>query len=66
MGIDKLFGGLFGGGSPKTSTKATTTTEAEATKAKTSRAALYETAGGVSGSELDPTQVKKRETLFGN
>lgn len=57
---------LFGGGAPKASTQATEDTKAEVVKAASSRAALYGTSGGVVGSELDPTQVKKRETLFGN
>lgn len=56
---------LFGG-APKASTQATTDTKADLAKTQTSRAALYSTAGGVVGSELDPTQVKKRDTLFGN
>lgn len=57
---------LFGGGTPKTSTEATTVTKEDQRKASSSRAALYETAGGVTGAELTTDQVKKRETLFGN
>lgn len=38
----------------------------EQRKAQTSRAALYETSGGVTGAELDPNQVKRRNTLLGN
>ena len=33
---------------------------------KKRRVNLFETAGGVSGQELDPTQITKRKTLFGN
>ena len=57
---------LFGGGTQKTSGTATKTTEEDQRKASSSRAALYETAGGVAGAELTTDQVKKRETLFGN
>lgn len=47
-------------------TTATDQTTADQKTAKTARAALYATDGGVTGQELDPSQVKKRETLFGN
>ena len=54
------------GGAPKVSGQAATETEAEKRRANTGRSALYETAGGVTGSELDPEQVKRRNTLLGN
>lgn len=38
----------------------------EQATAKKARASLYGTAGGVVGEELDPSQVKKRQTLLGN
>ena len=41
-------------------------TAEEKRKAKKSRAALYETPGGVVGAELAPDQVGKRDTLMGN
>lgn len=62
MGILK---GFFGG-APKSSPQTIADLNAKIIKAKSSRAALYATSGGAAGSELDPTQVKKRETLFGN
>lgn len=34
--------------------------------AKKARQQLYATEGGVQGQELDPAQVKKRQTLLGN
>ena len=52
--------------SPKVSSSSAQATEEEQRKAKTSRAALYETSGGVTGAELDPNQVKRRNTLLGN
>jgi hypothetical protein len=55
-----------GGGSPKVSAAPAAATAEEQRKAKTSRAALYETGGGVTGAELNPDQVKRRNTLLGN
>lgn len=34
--------------------------------AKKARAALYATEGGAAGQDLNPNQVKKRDTLLGN
>jgi len=63
----KFISQMFGGGdTPKVSTAAATETEAEKRKANTGRSALYETGGGVTGAELDPEQVKRRNTLLGN
>lgn len=61
--IAKMFG--FSD-SPKVSLAASTETEEEKRKAKTGRSALYETEGGVAGSELTDEQVKRRNTLLGN
>lgn len=66
-----ILGGLFeavlgGGDTPKVSSAPAQATEEEQRKAKTSRAALYETSGGVTGAELNPDQVKRRNTLLGN
>lgn len=65
--IGDLFGAVFGGQeAPKVSSAPAQQTEEEQRKAKTSRAALYETSGGVTGAELNPDQVKRRNTLLGN
>ena len=61
--IKQLFGGWD---SPKVSTASATDTEAEKRRANMGRSALYETGGGVTGAELDPEQVKRRNTLLGN
>lgn len=61
-----LFGGLFGGKSPKVSQAPIRQTQEERRKAKTGRSALFETDGGVTGSELEPDEVKRRSTLLGN
>lgn len=62
--IGKMFG--FGGDDAKVSSSAATETEEAKRTAKTSRSALYETEGGVAGSELTDEQVKRRNTLLGN
>jgi len=62
----KFFSQMFGGGEPKVSSAAVQETEADKRKANTGRSALYETAGGVTGSELNPEEVKRRNTLLGN
>lgn len=65
-----LLGGLFdvilGGDESKVSSASAADTEEASRKAKQGRAALYETEGGVAGSELNPDQVKRRNTLLGN
>lgn len=60
----KIVGSLFGS-APKTSAQPIADTEAEQKKAKTSRAALLSTEGGITGAELQPGQVG-RSGLFGN
>ncbi len=71
--MGNVIGGLLGivglGGAakaPKVSSAAADSVTADANRAKTARAALYATDGGVSGQELSPSQVQKRPTLFGN
>jgi len=63
----------LGGGAPKAAAAPVQATAAVAdvkgdaeSAAKKARATLYETAGGASGQELTSSQVKKRDTLFGN
>lgn len=65
--MGNVIGAIIGGGkSPKASSQpAQDTTEAQR-KAKDSRAALFATEGGVAGQELNPGQVSRRQTLFGN
>lgn len=63
----KFISQMFGGGdTPKVSAQAVEDTTAEQRKAKTGRSALYETSGGVTGAELNPDEVKRRNTLLGN
>lgn len=62
----KMISELLGGGEKKTSNQSSEDISAEQRKANKGRSALYETAGGVAGSELDPEQVKRRNTLLGN
>lgn len=57
---------LGGGGSPKVSTAPIAETEDAKRTANTARAALYETAGGAAGEELNPDDVEKRRNLLGN
>ena len=70
--MGKVVGGLLsivalgGGNNPKVSDAAAKEIGTDAATAKTARASLYETAGGVSGQDLNPDQVKKRQTLLGN
>lgn len=70
--MPSFIGKMFGfGDTPKVSSQAATqaaTKETEEAKrtAKTGRSALYETEGGVTGSELTDEQVKRRNTLLGN
>jgi hypothetical protein len=71
--MSKVFKGLLGtfglGGAadaPKVSGAAKKDLAEDQDKTKASRAALYATEGGVSGQELEPDQVKKRNTIFGN
>lgn len=54
------------GKSPKASAAPIQDIKDDQTKTKSGRAALYETSGGITGQELNPDQVKKRDTLFGN
>lgn len=64
---------LVGGGSapkasaPPVNIKPTIDTAQEnRDKNRKKRASLFETSGGVSGQELNPDQVQKRQTLLGN
>lgn len=61
-----LMGLLGGGKTPKVSNAAVKDVNDQAASAKTARAALYSTAGGVIGQELAPDQVKRRDSLLGN
>lgn len=58
--------GLGGGNKPQVSGAAAKEVEADQATSKTARASLYATAGGVAGEDLNPDQVKKRQTLLGN
>jgi len=58
--------GLGGGNKPKVSNAAATQVSEDQATAKTARAALYATPGGAVGQDLNPDQVKKRQTLLGN
>jgi len=65
--MPSFIGKMFGfGDTPKVSSQAATETEEAKRTAKTGRSALYETEGGVTGSELTDEQVKRRNTLLGN
>lgn len=60
-------GNLFGGGKTKVDTQPATQSVADAaTASKANRSALFMTQGDSQGQELQPGQVKKRDTLFGN
>ena len=62
-----LLGAVLGGGdTPKVSNAAAADTADAKRTANTARSALYETAGGAAGEELDPDAVEKRRTLLGN
>lgn len=66
-GLIDLVSGLVGGGkAPEVSNAAVKDVEADQATSKTARANLYATEGGVAGQELQPDQVKKRDTIFGN
>lgn len=57
----------LGGGTPKVDGKAATAPiDDDVESSKKARQALLETQGGIVGEELDPTQVKKRDNIFGN
>ncbi len=58
-------GDLFGS-TPEVATQEPEELVADKKKAKKSRVALLETAGGRAGEELTPDQVQKRPTIFGN
>jgi hypothetical protein len=69
MGVIKS----FFGGAPKAKAKpiqaaqpVASVTDAQKDTAKKARQQLYSTEGGAVGQELNPSQVKKRETLLGN
>lgn len=69
--MGKIFSFLGFGGAPKAQAPAPiqvadTGIEDDKKSAKAKRRALYKTEGGAAGQELNPDQVKKRDTLFGN
>jgi outer membrane lipoprotein SlyB len=66
--IGGLLGAIVGGGStPKVDTAGALAPVVEDQNlAKKARQALLETTGGIQGAELTPSQVKQRDTLFGN
>ena len=51
---------------PKVDTTAVEDLGEDKKKTKKQRSALYETEGGILGSELQSGEVKKRDTLLGN
>lgn len=59
-------GSILSPKAPKVSDTANQTVEEDERKAKRSRVALLETEGGIVGSELNPGEVNKRQSLFGN
>lgn len=62
-----LIGELLGtSSSPKTSSQSLTDTTDARTATDTTQAALLETAGGSEGDPLDPNNVSKRDSLYGN
>ncbi len=63
--ISNIFSGLFKK-APKSSTQASASVEQASRKAKKSRTALFETAGGVAGEELEAGGVTQRNSLLGN
>lgn len=64
--VSDLVSGLFGGRPKASGSAATSTVDADTTKANAVRAKLLETAGGQSGEELLSGTTKKRDTLLGN
>lgn len=59
-------GSFFSPSTPKVKTEAPKELEADSSKAKLARKSLFATEGGQVGEELDPTQVGRRGSLFGN
>ena len=64
--MSKILGAVLGGSAGKVEQAAVVDTKEAARTAKEARSALFATEGGASGSELDPSKIKKRETLLGN
>lgn len=65
--MGKVVKAILGGGEkPRASRQPVENAEEAQRKANKSRAALFETEGGVAGQELDPEGVQKRKTLLGN
>lgn len=65
--MNQVVAGLLGKTkSPTVSQAPLQSTEAEQKKAKAARSALLQTEGGITGMELQPGEVSKRDTLFGN
>lgn len=57
---------FFGGGSPKTSTVSSDKIKDDAKKAKRAKAQVLATQEGIVGEDLQETQVKTKNTTFGN
>lgn len=64
--MGKIVKAIFGGGAPKASQAPVQELEGASRKAKKSRAALFETSGGIAGQELNAGGVQSRNTLLGN
>ena len=65
--MGKVIKSIFGGGAkPKASSDAADGLAADASNSAKKRAALFETQGGITGQEIDPNNVQKRNTLLGN
>jgi len=70
----KLLGSLLSAGiglatkpkAPKVSSAAVSDVTKDQETSRAARASLYSTQGGALGEELDPNQVKKRDSLLGN
>lgn len=56
----------LGGGAPKASTAPAAELNNDSAQQNDGEAALYATAGGGAGDQLQNGQVKKRDTIFGN
>lgn len=64
--MGNILSGLFGGSAPTVSAAPVATTTAAKRKAKRSRVQVLETAGGITGEELDPGSVGAIDNIFGN
>ena len=65
--MGKVVKSILGGGEkPKASTGPSQEVREAQRKSKKSRAALFETEGGVAGQEIEADSIKQRRTLLGN